>query len=393
MHYFRTQLPEMLTKLEEIVNIDSGSRFKAGVDEVGDRLAREYKKIGFTVKIHENKTLGNNLVLKHKSVKLPKILVIAHMDTVFPEGTAKERPFRIENGYAYGPGVADMKASHISLLYAMKYLQSLDPDALKNVVIILNADEEIGSRTSRTLIEHYSRLVDYALVMEPARKDGSVVSSRRGGGRYIMRVRGKAAHSGVAPKEGISAIQELAYKITKLHQLSDHDNGVSINVGKIEGGRSTSVIPDSAVGYVDVRVQNKKQGRDVTEQIETICAESDVEGTTIDLEGGINRPPMEFDEKNQELLAIVKSVGEKHGITVTDTHTGGGSDASFPSYLGVATIDGMGPIGDKMHNEGENVLVESLPERTLLLAETIRELSRQNERKVATAKENSKQFA
>lgn len=376
MVYLKSQLPEMLEKLAEIVNIDSGSRYKAGIDEVGKRLAKEYKALGFHVHVHENEEFGNNLVLRYPEAEEPKVLLIAHMDTVFPEGTAKQRPFRIEDGHAYGPGVADMKASLISLLYAMKYLKEMDPEVLKNVVIILNADEEIGSRTSRELIETWAQVVDYALVMEPARKDGSLVSSRRGGGRYILRVKGKAAHSGVAPKEGISAIEELAYKITKLHKLSDHDKGISVSVGRVEGGKSINIIPDSAVGYVDVRVRNKKQGLEVTKEIERIASVPDVEGTSIDLEGGINRPPMEFNEKNEKLLEIIRDVGKRYGIKVTDTHTGGGSDASFPSYLGVATIDGMGPIGDKMHNEGENILIESIPKRTLLLAETIRELSR-----------------
>lgn len=376
MDYFKSHLSEMLEKLEQIVNIDSGSRHKAGVDEVGTVLTNEYRAIGFQVDIHKNKKLGNNLVIKHPTAVTPKILLIAHMDTVFPVGTAKERPFYIEKGYAYGPGVADMKASQISLLYAMKYLEYAYPDVLKNVLIVLNADEEIGSLTSRKLIEELSENVDYALVMEPARKDGSLVSSRRGGGRYILHVHGKSAHSGVAPEEGVSAIEELAYKITRLHKLSDHPNGISVSVGIVEGGEAVNMIPDSAKGYVDVRVQNKKQSREVTKQIETICAESDVEGTTIELKGGINRPPMEFDDKNKRLLEIIQTVGQKHGITVTNTHTGGGSDASFPSFLGVATIDGMGPIGDKLHNEGENIVIDSLPERTLLLAETIRELSK-----------------
>ncbi len=375
MDYFKSHLPEMLEKLAELVNIDSGSRYKAGVDEVGKRLAKEYKELGFQVDVHENKKLGNNLAIRHPEATEPKVLLIAHMDTVFPEGTAKERPFKIKGKHAYGPGVADMKASLINLVYAMKYLKEVTPETLNNVVIILNADEEIGSRTSRKLIEKWAKVVDYALVMEPARKDGSIVSSRRGGGRYIFKVKGKSAHSGVAPKEGISAIEELAHKITKLHKLSDHDKGISVSVGRIEGGKSINIIPDSAIGYVDIRVRNKQQGLELTKQIEKIASVPDVEGTSIDLEGGINRPPMEFNEKNQKLLGIIRAVGERHGIKVKDTHTGGGSDASFPSYLGVATIDGMGPIGDKMHNEGENILIESIPKRALLLAETIRELS------------------
>lgn len=378
MEYFNKNLEPMLGLLEKLVNIDSGSKHKKGIDEVGRILTEEYKELGFSIDSQENETHGNNLVLKHTEAEEPKILLIAHMDTVFPVGTAAARPFTMENGFAYGPGVADMKASQVTLLYAMRYLLETKNEALKNVIIILNSDEEIGSPTSRGLIEKISETVDYALVMEPARKDGSIVSSRRGGGRYTLNVRGKAAHSGVAPEEGISAIEEMAHKTIKLNALSDHQNGISVSVGIVEGGDAVNMIPDRATGYVDVRVESKEQSLEVDEKIKEICSVPDVEGTTIHLEGGITRPPMEFNEKTRELLSLVKKVGSSFGLTVTNTHTGGGSDASFPSYLGVATIDGMGPIGGKLHNEGEFLEVNSLTERGFLLAQTISAIHEEN---------------
>lgn len=378
MDYLKKKLEPMLNLIEKLVNIDSGSTNKVGVDKIGKILIEEYKQIGFTIEVKENKDFGNNILIKHKEAMKPEILLIAHMDTVFPIGTAAERPFTIKNGLAFGPGVADMKASQVTLLYAMKYLYEKKDAAMKNVIIILNSDEEIGSPTSRELIEEISKNVKYALVMEPARKDGSIVSSRRGGGRYTLHVHGRSAHSGVAPEEGRSAIEELAYKTIKLNHLTDHEQGISVSVGIVEGGDAVNMIPDSATGYVDVRVESDEQSLEIAKKIESICSVPDVPGTTIDLEGGITRPPMEPDEKNQKLLEIVKEVGNSFGLIVTDSHTGGGSDASFPSHLGVATIDGVGPIGGKLHNEGEYLEIDSLTERCFLLAETVSKLSESN---------------
>ncbi|WP_342560785.1 M20 family metallopeptidase [Psychrobacillus sp. FSL W7-1457] len=375
MDYLRRNLEPMLELIEKLVNIDSGSTCKTGVDKIGEILINEYKQMDLSIEIKENEEFGNNIVIKHKEALKPEILLIAHMDTVFPIGTAAERPFTIKDGLAFGPGVADMKASQVTLLYAMKYLYEKNDAALKNVIIILNSDEEIGSPTSRELIEEISKEVKYALVMEPARKDGSIVSSRRGGGRYTLHVHGRSAHSGVAPEEGRSAIEELAYKTIKLNHLTDHEQGISVSVGIVEGGDAVNMIPDSATGYVDVRVESDEQSLEIAKQIETICSVPDVPGTTIDLEGGITRPPMELDDKNQKLLEIVKEVGNSFGLKVTDSHTGGGSDASFPSHLGVATIDGVGPIGGKLHNEGEYLEIDSLTERCFLLAETVSRLS------------------
>lgn len=375
MEYLNENLNSMLKLLGILVNIDSGSKHKAGIDDVGKVLIKEYRSMGFTVETQENAENGNNLMIKHEEAEDPEILLIAHMDTVFPVGTATERPFTIKDGLAYGPGVADMKGSQVTLLYAIKYLYEKKDGAFKNVIIILNGDEEIGSPTSRNLIEDISKTINYALVMEPARKDGSIVSSRRGGGRYTLNVHGKAAHSGVAPEEGISSIEELAHKIIKLNRLTDHKKGISVSMGIIKGGDAVNMIPDSATGYVDVRVESEAQSLEISKKIESICSIPDVKGTTIDLVGGINRPPMELDKKNQKLLTLIKEVGNSFGLKVKDTHTGGGSDASFPSHLGVKTMDGMGPIGGKLHNEGEYLEIDSLTERCFLLAKTISKLS------------------
>ncbi|MDV2683003.1 M20 family metallopeptidase [Alkalihalophilus lindianensis] len=367
---------EMLQLLEKLVNIDSGSTNKAGVDKIGEIVAAEFKSLGYDVRVIGNNEVGNHLVINHPEAEHTDILIVAHMDTVFEDGTASARPFRIdeEKGRAYGPGVIDMKASLVSVLYALRALKNENDKAYKNVRIVLNSDEEIGSRTSRSLIEQETKGIAYALIMEPARKDGSLVTERRGSGRYKIEVQGLAAHSGIEPEKGRSAIEELAHKIVKLHELNDHEHGISVNVGIIEGGNAVNTISSSAIGHVDVRVATPEQASEMEYKIEEVCASTDVRGTTIALTGDISRPPMLKNEKIAKLFQIVQDVGRELGMEIKDTKTGGGSDASFTAAMGIPTIDGLGPIGGNAHSEDEYLEIASLTERTRLLAKIIQRL-------------------
>ncbi|WP_421378558.1 M20 family metallopeptidase [Bacillus salacetis] len=373
--YISSKQQEMLKLIEMLVNIDSGSTNKAGVDRVGSLLKNVYENIGFKIDVIQQEEYGNHLIIQHEEAVNPEILIIAHMDTVFPEGTAVERPFRIEGDMAYGPGVIDMKSSLVTLLYAIKALLKNNSPHFRNVQILLNSDEEIGSPSSKDLITRVSQGKNYALIMEPARKDGSLVSARRGKGNYTLNVIGKAAHSGIEPEKGRSAIEELAHKVIQLHELNDHENGISVNVGLIEGGSSVNTVSDHATAQMEIRIAETDQASSVEERMEEICSKTDVPGTEIILEGEINRPPMEKNRRNNKLLKKIISVGEELGIEITDTSTGGGSDASFTSAAGVATIDGMGPVGGNAHSEKEYLEVTSLSERTLLLAKVIENLS------------------
>lgn len=377
--FLKQQEKEMLSLLESIVNIDSGSHSKEGIDQVGRLLQDEYEGIGFVVETISQEVQGNHLVIRHKDVKQPEIMLVAHMDTVFPEGTAKRRPFKIEEGRAYGPGVIDMKASHVTLLYALKALQETGQAGLENVILILTSDEEIGSHTSRELIETHTENKKYALIMEPARQNGALVTARRGVGEYSLYVTGKAAHSGIAPQAGSSAIEELAQKIIKLHKLTDYEEGISMNVGIIEGGNTVNTVAPSAVAHIDVRISKIEQAEWIENKIKEICAVPDVEGTTIELKGGIERPPMVKNTQTVELLEVIQTVGSELGIEITDMSTGGGSDASFTSAKGVATIDGLGPIGGNAHSEEEYLEVASMTKRAELLAKVIHRLTIEKE--------------
>lgn len=367
--------PEMLALLEQLVNIDSGSYDKEGVDAVASVLIDIYQPLGFTVEVFPNEKLGNNYRLIHKNASNPQVFIVAHLDTVFPKGTVAERPFTIEGDRAYGPGVIDMKASHVLTYFAIKALITQGSDAYKNVEILLNCDEEIGSPTSRPLIEKFAEGKSYALVMEPARANGAIVSARRGIGTYDLFIEGKASHSGIAPKAGISAIQELSFKIQELHALSRHDEGISVNVGLISGGTSVNTIAPMAKAEIDLRISTDQQGEDLNKIILDICQKNTVEGIKLKVTGGINRPPMMKTEESTKLVDLIKSEAEKIGLSIEDVFTGGGSDASFTAGIGIPTVDGLGPVGGHQHSDKEYLEINTLPERTLLFANVIQKLS------------------
>ncbi len=366
----------MLFMLERLVNKDSGSHYKKGVDAIGKILSNEYQLLNYHVDIVEQSDVGNHLFIRHKEAKNPRIIILGHLDTVYKEGTVKNRPFIIRGTRAYGPGVIDMKGSHVTLLYAIKALiEAGHTEAIKNVHIFLNSDEEIGSATSHVLIENVSLGKQYALVMEPARPDGSIVSSRRGGGHYELKVYGKASHAGIAPEDGISAIEEISHKIIKLQKLNQLQEGINVNVGIVKGGESANVICPFAEAVIDIRIDNFEQGILIDKEIKRICSKSDVPGTVLELKGGIHRSPMIKDEGTIRLLEIIQEISEEMGLHLMDVATGGNSDASFTSNVGVPTIDGLGPVGGNAHSEDEYLEIPSLIERALLLANVIKKLS------------------
>ncbi|WP_100331048.1 M20 family metallopeptidase [Bacillus xiapuensis] len=376
--YIKKHKDEMISLLEQLVNTDSNSYDKAGVDKISRLLKRKFEEIGMHVTVHRQVEQGDHLEIKADRDCDPKILIIAHMDTVFPKGEAAKRPFKIIDDKAYGPGVNDEKASHVQVLYAMKALKASGSEALKNVHIIFNSDEEIGSLSSKALIEEAAAGKDYSLVVECGRPHDGVVTERKGVGRFMMDVHGKSAHSGVEPEIGRSAIEELAHKVIRLQQLNDYKQGLTVNVGLISGGTSVNTVAPEASAQIDVRVKDKEQALDVTKEINDIASEESISGTRTDISGSIGRPPMEKTKKTDELLQIIQTTGKKLGYQIQEVSTGGGSDAAYTASKGIPTIDGMGPIGEYSHSEtNEYTDLPSLVERTILLAKTIEALSLQ----------------
>ena len=365
---------QMLMMLEDLVNIDSGSYDKEGVNQIGDFLCNLYEEIGFSITRYENKEFGDNIVLRHKEAVNPTVLILTHMDTVFPKGTVKKRPFSKDNNRAFGPGVIDMKASHVLLYFSILELIKQKDDAYKNIEIILNSDEEIGSKVSRPLIERHAKGKRAAFVLEPARADGSLVSARKGTGKYSIEIHGKAAHAGIEPENGRSAIEVLGHKIVKLHALSNLNEGISVNVGTVGGGTSTNTVAECATATIDVRISNQDQAIQIDKKIKEVCLTSEVNGVNTTLQGGINRYPMVRTKETEQLISMIENEGKELGITIKHVSTGGGSDASLVSILGIPTIDGLGPIGGKQHSDEEYLEIDSLFERTQLFIRVLKRM-------------------
>lgn len=367
---------KMLNMLEDIVNIDSGSYDKTGVDCFAKYLIKRYEALGFKAKIHKQESVGNHVTITHPESTSQNILILAHLDTVFKAGTALERPFKIIDDRAYGPGVIDMKASHVMLYTAISELiKNNETDTLKELVIFFNSDEEIGSTRSRGYIEHLSEDKKYALVLEPARKDGSIVSSRRGTGKFELYVTGKAAHSGMDPENGVNANIELAHKIIEIEQLSNPAEDLHVSVVQIDGGEASNIISPSAHATIDVRISTIEQAYEIENQLYEIASHPTLEGSEVSIDGMITRPPMTYTAEIAATIDMIKDEAHKLDIELTDTFAGGASDASFPAAYGVTTIDGLGPIGGEQHSDDEYLEIESLFERTLLFIETLKQLT------------------
>lgn len=389
VNIFQTEQTNILNLLETLVNIDSGSFHKKGVDTVGSILKEEYEKLGFRVMTISEENNGDQLYIQHMEAKDPEILIIAHMDTVFPVGTTKLRPFSVVGDIAKGPGVFDMKGSQVMTLYALKSLIVENHEAYKNVAIILNSDEEIGSVASRSHIELFAERVKNVLIVEPS-KGPTIVNSRKGGGKFYLTITGRSAHAGAEPEAGISAIEELAKKIVKLHDLTKKE-GINVNVGVVKGGTSPNTIAPSAEAAIDVRFETEQQGYEVDRAIREICSYSEVPGTVLELAGKITRPAWSINLSSQPLTDLIIEEGEKLGINLVTQYSGGGSDGNFTGSLGIPTIDGLGPYGGDAHRESEFLVIPSIELKGTLMVNILKRLSEESPAAVEITKQSEEE--
>jgi glutamate carboxypeptidase len=369
--YINDKQAEMVQLLERLVSIDSGSYNKAGVDQVGEILADRFRSLGFTVQVQYQANLGCNILAKLSGPGREKFLLVGHMDTVFDDGTAAARPFTVRDGIAYGPGVDDMKSGLVSMLYALEALLAAGWNNFAEITVILNGDEEIGSFSSRDLIEREALQADAAFVLEPGREDGSVVTGRKGVGSYELFITGVAAHAGVEPEKGVSAIGELAHKILALHGLTDYAAGTTVNVGVVKGGTRSNVVAENAYAKIDVRVSTAAEAERVSARLAEAGSVAVLDGIKLKFLGGIERPPMVKSAAIEQLFNTVRAAGQIIGLDIRDTFTGGGSDGNFIAALGTPVVDAMGPVGGQGHSDREFTRLETLPERCQLLALTL----------------------
>lgn len=371
-----------LDDLKTIVNIDSGTYTKAGVDHVGAYLQERFSTFGFSTRFDQQEQYGNHLIATHqgRNPNGSRILLIGHIDTVFAEGEVQRRPFAIgqRDGMriATGPGVLDMKSGILIGLYALHLLSEAQEDNYASVTFLCNSDEEIGSPSSRALVQELAKQSDAALVLEPGRAESTIVSSRRGCGQYRVEVHGVSAHAGVEPHRGRNAILELSYQVQKMQALNGTVSGTTLNVGIIHGGERTNIVPDYAYCDMDVRASDEAGARALEAAMRKVISKTVLEGTQISLSGSMLNKPFVSDKRNAQLIHLAKDAGRELGLRIEDVGSGGASDANNTAPMGTPTLDGLGAGGGLAHNPGEYIELDYLPTRIALVAGLVRRIGK-----------------
>jgi glutamate carboxypeptidase len=361
---------QMVELLRAFVECESPSADKAAVDRFGEIVAAEWRKRGALVELIAQGDRGNHVRAETAAADRNakgQILVLGHLDTVYPIGTLAQMPFRVSGGRAWGPGTFDMKAGIVQALFAADALRAVSIETPKKLVFFWDSDEEIGSHTSRTLIEAEARRSDAVLVLEPSLgRRGDLKTERKGVGTAEVIVHGRAAHAGIDPSTGVNAVNELALQIAKLMRMHQPKKGITVQATVISGGTASNVVPAEARAEVDVRCARLADVARVNRELRKL--RPILKGAKVEIRGGINRPPLERTEGVQKLFAHAQALGRQMGLRFNEASTGGGSDGNFTAALGVPTLDGLGAVGDGAHSLNEHVITRALPERAALLA-------------------------
>ena len=376
-------LPAYLDDLRRLVDTDCGSYTPEGVNEIGRWTADFLRELGAELDIRPDPSgrFGDTVVATFSGRSGgARVLLIGHMDTVFDPGTVAERPFRIDDGVAYGPGVTDMKSGLLAGLYALKSIIGEQGGLpFERLTFIANPDEEVGSPTSSVHIREVAADADACLVLECARANGDIVSARKGILDTRLTVHGRAAHAGVEPEQGRNAILEAARLVRDLHGLNGRWPGVSVNVGVIRGGTRPNVVAERCELEVDVRATTS-EGLDAVEAaVREVAAATEVADTTVDAQVMVAWRPMEKLERSGRLVEHAQAVAARLGFSIKDTSTGGASDANTTSGMGVPSLDGLGPVGGSDHSPSEYLDVDSIVPRTALLAGLLLAIARDPE--------------
>src|SRR5579859_1909416 len=369
LRHLKARLPQMLATLERLVRVESPSLEKAPCDRCCSALQAEWRKRGATVERIAQRRRGDQLRISWRTQtprRSRQFLVLGHYDTVYSSGTLSKTPFRIAGGKAYGPGAFDMKAGLVQALFAFDALRQSKTNLRKRVVFLWTSDEEIGSDSSRRLIESEARRSDAVFVLEPSLGPrGLLKTSRKGVGEAEIIVHGRASHAGLAPEEGVNAVHELARQIMRIQEWNDPRRGISVNDNIIEGGTRTNVIAERARAVVDLRALRIADMRRLEQRLRSL--RPGVHGARLEVRGGFNRAPMER-KVSATLFARAKSLAAQMGLRLGECVAGGGSDGNLTAALGIPTLDGLGAVGDGAHSTHEHVFVKTMPQRAALLA-------------------------
>jgi glutamate carboxypeptidase len=368
--------PSYLSDLEATVNMDCGTYLPEGVNQVADLMEDRFQSSGWTVERRRHAGEGSPEPLGDVVVALleggtpggPRILLIGHMDTVFPAGTPLERPFTVDGGRARGPGTSDMKAGLLAGFYAVRALQQIAFDRFESITYVCNPDEEIGSPFSGPIILELAGSMSACFVLECGRENGNIVSARKGVADISVIVNGRAAHAGVEPQKGRSATLQAAHTTIDLHALNGRWPGVTVNVGVIRGGNRPNVVAERCELEVDLRAETQASFDEALAEIERVARATVVPDITVETRKLSGFPPMEKSPASAGLIQRVKEIAHDLGFEVNDQSTGGASDANPVAALGIPTLDGLGPVGGGAHSREEWLDLSSVVPRVSMLA-------------------------
>lgn len=368
LRYFEERLAAMLETIRTFVEVESPSDNKAAADRMGTLLARKFEELGGKARLHAASDYGDNLQIDFAGNNQQNpVLLLGHFDTVYPLGTLASMPCKSIGQRLHGPGVLDMKSGIALMWYAIQALQAWHARLPRPVTVLLVSDEEVGSSSSRATTERLARQSAAVFVLEPAAGTrGAVKTARKGVGEYTLTVQGIAAHAGLDPAKGHSAIVEMARQITAISKLNDLRSGMTVNPGVIRGGTRTNVIAAEATVEIDARIQNAKQASGLDRKLRALRPYD--QRCKLSIEGGINRMPMERTSGVAALYAKAKGIAQQIGWKLEEAAVGGGSDGNFTAGMGIPTLDGMGGVGEGAHAVHEHILIPELPRRAMLLA-------------------------
>jgi glutamate carboxypeptidase len=360
---------EMIAAIRELVEVESPSNNKEAVDRLGRVLAQKFDALGGKTQFHRATNFGDHLQVEFAGRGKP-VMLLGHFDTVYDLGTLKSMPFRVADGRIWGPGTYDMKTGIVMMMFAIRAVREISGGLPRSTQVLLNTDEEVGSESSRELIEKLAKKSAAVFVLEPSQGPaGALKTARKGVGDYTIRVIGRASHAGVDFEKGHSAILELARQVERIAGFTELKRRLTVNIGVIRGGTRTNVVAAEAIAEVDIRIAQMKDEQRIAKKFQSLKPFD--KHCKLEITGGLNRPPMERSQKIASLFKAAKAIAAELGWELQEAATGGGSDGNFTAALGLATLDGMGAVGEGAHSANESVVVGELPRRTALLAAII----------------------
>jgi glutamate carboxypeptidase len=375
--HFQERRTALLEFIRAMVERETTSREAARLDEIARFVAAALQELGGNIELTAVPGYGTHVRARffdqnHERKNTARLLVIGHLDTVWPIGTLARLPFRItDEGRAHGPGIFDMKSGIAAVIEAIRAITAFNLPTKRPLTLLLTCDEEIGSQTSRPLVEEEARRAAAALVCEPPVAGGIVKTARKGIGDFTVRAIGRAAHAGLDPTKGVNAIVELAHQTLRLASLNDFERGTTVSVGVFNGGTTSNVVPAEATARVDLRFWDLEEGARIDETIRSFTPV--LPGARLEIEGKINRPPMRRTPEVAALYEQARGLAKELGFELGETSVGGGSDGNFTGAMGVPTLDGLGVDGDGAHAEHEHIVVDDLPRRAALLTRLLQE--------------------